>query len=160
MEIDLIQDTSSLHSGLGYKILRLARLLRISVNNFIQGVGEDITIMQWYVLFKLHEKDGQFQTELTDNILNDRPNMTRILDGLVKNGYVTRNPYPKDRRKYLIMLSEKGRDVTQRILPLLVDHRKFIYDRISPEELQSFDEILTKIERHLSEWESNVTLRE
>ena len=150
MGIDLIQDTSSLHSGLGYKILRLARLLKISVNNFIQGVGEDITIMQWYVLFKLHEKDGQSQTELTDNVLNDRPNMTRILDGLVKNGYVTRNPYPKDRRKYRIMLTEKGRDVILKILPLLVEHRKVMYAGISKEDLQSFHKNLSKIVQHLS----------
>ena len=154
MAIDLIRDTSSLHLGLGYKILRLARLLKISVNSFIQEVGEDITIMQWYVLFKLYEKDGQSQIELTDKALNDRPNMTRILDGLVKNGYVTRNPYPEDRRKYQIKLTEKGRDATMRILPLLVEHRKCIYAGISYEEFQTFHNILTKMEQRLSEWEA------
>lgn len=152
MEIDFIRDTSSLHTGLGYKILRLARLLKISINNFIQEVAEDITIMQWYILFKLYEKDGQSQTELTDKVLNDRPNTTRILDGLVKNGYVTRNPYPEDRRKYQILLTEKGRNIVLRILPLLVEHRKCIYRGVSNEELKTFHKILTKIEQSVREW--------
>ena len=151
MGIDIIQDTSSLHLGTGYKSLGLARLLKISMNNFIQGVGEDIAIMQWHVLFKLHEKDGQTQAELTDKILHDSPNMTRILDDLVKKGVVTRNPHPEDRRKYRIKLTKKGRNVILKILPLLVEQRKFMYAGISMDELQSFHEILSKMVQHLSD---------
>jgi DNA-binding MarR family transcriptional regulator len=42
------------------------------------------------------------------------PTMTRILDGLERNGLATRSPHPEDRRAMVVKATRKGRTLMER----------------------------------------------
>ena len=105
---DLLNDTFSLDASPSYKLYRTARLVRSDINKLFQSLKTVITPEQWALLFRLTEKDGQSQRELSDRFFDDPPNITRMLDALVKHRFVVRVSDTKDRRRFLIYLTHDG----------------------------------------------------
>ena len=149
MNPDHIFDTSSLDNAIAYKIQRLARLLRLHLTKFLQEAGADITPEQWFILFRLYEKDGQSQGELADKDLQDHPNVTRMLDALEKRNLVARRADPYDRRKSLIFLTEAGQQLLDQLLPLTIEERKKVLDGLTPTEITLFITVLARIEANV-----------
>lgn len=71
----------------------------------------DLTPPQFQTLRLLWEHDGQPFKDLADANGCTRPTMTGIVDTLEKNGLVTRQPNPDDRRSLLVTLTEKGKSL-------------------------------------------------
>jgi DNA-binding MarR family transcriptional regulator len=89
---------------INYQIYRIARLLRYKFQHDMRMVGLDMTQEQYFILFQLWQKDGQYQAELADDLFGDTPNITRILDVMEKKGFINRRSDPGDRRKYRVFL--------------------------------------------------------
>lgn len=62
------------------------------------------------------------------------PTATRMLDGLERDGIVTREPSPEDRRKVVVRLTEEGRRVVRRKRREIEDRRRKVYESLSEEE--------------------------
>lgn len=71
----------------------------------------NLTIEQWSVLYHLWKQDGISQQDLCEATFRDKPSMTRLVDNLEKAGLVKREASREDRRKNLIMLTEKAHDL-------------------------------------------------
>jgi len=56
-------------------------------------------------------------TELARSVLLSPSGLTRRLDGLVKGGYVERQPCPSDGRGLLAVLTKEGKDKAMEMLP-------------------------------------------
>ncbi|MCL4296470.1 MAG: MarR family transcriptional regulator [Anaerolineae bacterium] len=149
MEPDYIYDISSLDKAIAYKIQRVARLLRLHLVKFLQDAGAETTPEQWFILFRLYEKDGQSQGELADKDLHDHPNVTRMLDALEKRHLVVRRADPQDRRKSLIFLTEAGHKLLAQILPRAIEERKKVLNGLTPQEISLFTDVLKKIETNV-----------
>jgi DNA-binding MarR family transcriptional regulator len=85
---------------------RVARNLREIKRLTINQV--DLTPPQYQTLRLLWEQDSQPFKDLAAANGCTRPTMTGIVDTLEKNGLVTRQPNPDDRRSLLVTLSKKG----------------------------------------------------
>lgn len=70
---------------------------------------------------------------------------SRILDKMVKNGYLVRENDTLDRRKCTISLAKKGMDIKKKIDRLNSDCEKKIYDRLSDQEITLIVDGLKKI---------------
>lgn len=68
----------------------------------------NLTAPQYQTLRLLWAKDGQPLKDLAQMNGCTPPTMTGIVDTLEKNGLVTRQPNPADRRSLLVTLTEKG----------------------------------------------------
>ena len=88
---------------------------------------------------------GQF----ADFLKISQSNATYKVNSLIKKGYLERQNSPVDRREYHLVLSEKY----YRYEELLSSYQKTVIERInerfSPEELQTFDEMLGVISEEL-----------
>lgn len=75
--------------------------------------------------------------------------VTGLLDALERRGLVRRTRHPTDRRKLLIELTEKGRDVFARIRPLI--HRGEIewLSALTLDEQEALVQLLGKVQAHL-----------
>ena len=80
----------------------LREIKRLTVNQV------DLTPPQYQTLRLLWDQDSQPFKDLAAANGCTRPTMTGIVDTLEKNGLVTRQPNPDDRRSLLVTLSEKG----------------------------------------------------
>lgn len=112
----------------GYLIYRVGRLLRFRAAQFFREHGEAISPEQWGMLLRIAELGNPSVGELVDGVMNDHPNVTRMVDGLKRLGYVTKLRNPKDSRSRLVTVTAEGKALADRVLPELVA-RKYEYFR-------------------------------
>ncbi len=72
-----------------------------------------ITIEQWSVLYQLWKKDALSQQELCQVTFRDKPSVTRLVDNLEKQELVKRTNHKTDRRKNVIVLTQKAIDLQE-----------------------------------------------
>ena len=152
---DLLGDIFSLDTSPSYKLYRTARLVRSDLNQLFKGLVPAITPEQWVLLFRLNEKDGQFQGEISDRFFKDPPNITRMLDALVKNGFVVRVPDNTDRRKFLIYMTHDGRNFVDKTLPSIVERRRQAFRGFSSGNIEQFMSYLDQIEDNILDHRKN-----
>ncbi|HLP47740.1 MAG TPA: MarR family winged helix-turn-helix transcriptional regulator [Candidatus Kapabacteria bacterium] len=70
---------------------------------------------------------------------------SRVLDKMVKNGYLLRENDAHDRRKCTISLAKKGLDIKKKIAKLKTDCEQKIRERLSEPEIEAITAGLKKI---------------
>ena len=68
------------------------------------------------------------QALLCKKLLLSSGNIVKVVDNLERDGLVTRNNDPRDRRVYLVTLTEKGSQIINNIFP---DHVQSILENFS-----------------------------
>lgn len=127
----------------------VARHLRQKISNFFKMAQIDLSPEQWRFLLQLAEKNGQQQSEFADPILNDRPNITRIIDGLEKRGFLTRSAAPEDRRITLIYLTHDGKELINTYLPEVIEEISVYFEGLNEKDVSELRRIMTIIETNL-----------
>lgn len=95
--------------------------------------------------------DGRaFPSELCQFASQKPTNMTRIVDGLVRQGLVTRTPSAEDRRRIILHITRSGRELAARILPQLFPHVRELFAGFSERECRQFETLLQKLINNLS----------
>lgn len=71
------------------------------------------------ILISIYTSPGKIwtATELADIVKVKAPTMTGILDTIEKEGYIAREAHPSDRRKNIIVMTDKGKKKMKKILP-------------------------------------------
>jgi MarR family transcriptional regulator, transcriptional regulator for hemolysin len=139
-----------LDSVLMYQMYRLGRLLRNYLQQFLDVDGSAFTPEQFFLLYRLYMKDGQTQRQLADRDLNDHPNITRLIDRLEEKGYVRREPAADDRRTYNIHISDKGKGLAARMIPVIAREREKLLRGITAEEEKVVKNLLRKMEKNMN----------
>jgi len=75
---------------------------------------------------------------------------TSVLDTLERRGLVVRRPHPDDRRKLVIELTGKGRQVVDKVLPGVHRLETRVMSVLSPAERTQFLRLLAKIQSGLA----------
>jgi DNA-binding MarR family transcriptional regulator len=134
-----------LEDSLGFLIFRADLKLK---NEFIRKMKPfDLTPDHWVVLNCLCIRDGINQTELAEQAYKDRASLTRILDRMVKKGWIMRKNDPADRRSYLVYITELGRSVKQQAEPHDLENIRDVTAHMTEEEIY----LLKKLARKLTE---------
>ena len=74
----------------------------------------DLTPSRYYALVHLGRSPGMSLSELSQLMLCDKSNATRIVRGLEVDGLAKRKPHESDRRAIRLYLSEEGEALRQR----------------------------------------------
>ncbi|HNR14259.1 MAG TPA: MarR family winged helix-turn-helix transcriptional regulator [Thermodesulfobacteriota bacterium] len=135
----------TLDQNLGYLLSRTASLLDLMFQRTINEKGYSVTVHQWRIMQKLYDSNGLSQVELGTLLDKNGPNITRILDIMEKNDLICRNTDPKDRRKFVIHLTAKGREMKEKIAPLSRSSREKAFKNISQKDLKKFRDLLNLI---------------
>ena len=72
----------------------------------------------------------------------ENPTITGLIDRLEKSGYVKRSDHPNDRRVYLVHITEKGKKVSSKALPIVKRLNEQIKEGYSEEEMEGFKKVL------------------
>ncbi|MBP2643045.1 MAG: transcriptional regulator [Firmicutes bacterium] len=116
----------------------------------------NITPEQWNLLNSLILKDGINQKELAQTAGKTQTIVTRMLDILERKGFVERRADPRDRRAYLVFITEKGRSLQQTLVSVGDKTMKMILKNILPERLELFYQICEDINRSTTEVMQNL----
>ncbi|MCA9943206.1 MAG: MarR family transcriptional regulator [Anaerolineales bacterium] len=66
---------------------------------------------RYYALLHISENPGLSSSELSDRLLCDKSNVTRIVKGLESSGYISRKPHETDGRTLRLYLTAQGKEV-------------------------------------------------
>ena len=97
------------------------RLIRASEAHIFKK--HQLTPTQFSVLETLYSKGDLRIQDLIDSILATSGNMTVVIRNMVRDGWITRETDPEDRRAYLVSITDPGRKKIEEALP---DHIKNI----------------------------------
>lgn len=86
-------------------------------------------------------KDRMTISELRETLIDDSPNVSRILNKMVEKGLVRKERETNDQRVVHVSLTEKGRQLHKQADEKITGHNL----KLSPKECQTLIELLVKI---------------
>ena len=119
--------------------IHLQIVLQRAVKKIDGKIGKDfrekgITSSQFSVLDVLYTKGEMRICELIEKVLSTSGNMTVVVKNMEQKGWLYRKSCPKDKRAFLVGLTDEGKKLFENLLP---EHRKEIeetYGILSDEE--------------------------
>jgi len=136
-----------LDDSLGFMITVTERRLKKLLNEAVAYEGFNYGL--WFFLRVLFEEDGLTQKELSDRVGLMQPTAVKALRGLVDHGFVRTEPDPLDKRCMRIFLTDEGRRVGARILPMLKSINKLALKGVSKQEFDTVRTVLRKVRSNI-----------
>ncbi|WNQ12182.1 MarR family transcriptional regulator [Paenibacillus aurantius] len=135
--------------------------LRSSVQNFVKlfglletnatPCGYPLSVSQVYALQEL-ESNQLSITELASKLELERSSVSRLVDDLVKGGFVNRDINAANRREVILYLSEKGNKSIQQVRQRSVDFFRSLVEEFSDEDkeliLGGFNKLTLALSRY------------
>ena len=106
-----------------------------------------LTPPQFAVLETLYSKGSLRVCELLSKLLATSGNMTVIIRNMERDGLIRRESDPKDRRAFLISLTDEGRKKVEAVLPAHIRNVARIFRDFSEEERHLLSELLKKFKK-------------
>jgi DNA-binding MarR family transcriptional regulator len=141
-----VHDSTDLDDVVPFRIYQTQRLLRTHLMRFLGDHAEGLSPEQWFIVQRLAQRSPRRQAELSEPVLGDAPNITRLIDALVDRGLVARLPDPDDRRSWLVSLTQSGRQLVTRTRRPVVAARLELFDGLAEEELSALLAMLGRID--------------
>ena len=107
--------------------------------------GFDITPEQYLILSLLYEHGELYQRQISELTYKDRPNVSRIINILENKGLVKRVNDSNGRQINKIIMTEKGKELREKIHPVSVEIRKIVTKDIAIEDLEKCLAILNQM---------------
>jgi DNA-binding MarR family transcriptional regulator len=125
-----------------FLISKVYQKLIINLQKSFLESGIEVTPIQVMLLFFLQQNNGLSLTQISQGLMLENPTVTGLIDRLEKSGHVKRSDHPNDRRVYLIYLTEKGKKVAKRALPIVKKLNERIKAGYSKGEIEDFKKVL------------------
>ena len=110
----------------------------------------DITLPIWRVLAALDHRDGQRVGELAELTAIEISTLSRVLDLMQRKGLAKRRRLPGDARSVVVYLTARGRQLTQRIIPLARRYETVALAGFSEAEAAMLKSMLQQLYRNLA----------
>lgn len=112
--------------------------------------NQGLNIPRFYILLHVSHNPGINYIDLSDRLLCTKSNTTRVVQGMVKDGFITRHNDPNDRRSYQLYLTEKGANLLSRVYPGFVKQIESLMSCFNEQETSQYLEVSQHIESSLS----------
>lgn len=133
-----------------YTLEKSIKTYRQFAQKNITAGGFIITIDQWLVLKTIQEDSTINQQQLAAKVFKDFASVTRIIELLVKNGYLLRNFHKEDRRRFELTLSKEGAKIIKSLEPIISSNRNKALKGISITDIEKLQSILTTITANIN----------
>ena len=102
----------------------------------------DLSIPEWRVIAILGRFPGLSAVEVAERTMMDKVAVSRAVTKLIKNGRIDREFADADRRRSILNLSEKGRQVHDEIAPLALKFERDLLQGLSDDEIRDFNVVM------------------
>lgn len=129
---------------------KLIRLGKLYLNVLVKHT-EHLDVSRYhYILSLIYFQDGQLTQNALANILGkDKSAMVSIINLLTAKGFVYRENNPNDRRQQLLRVTEKAKLAVPQIVETFENINTDITEGISPDEMQVFESVLSRMHNNL-----------
>ncbi len=126
---------------------RLARLSSTVSSTIARAYDKEfgLSIPEWRVIAILGRFPGLSAVEVAEQTFLDKVAVSRAVTKLLKSGRIDREFADADRRRSILNLSEKGREVHDRVAKLALEFEKNLLDGLDDADIESFDKVMDKL---------------
>ena len=119
------------------------------INTLVEKIcaEHNITLSQFNVLRILNGKypEGYPRCDIINRMINPSPDVTRLIDRLIKDGFVERFNSKEDRRLSLARITEKGRNLLSEVNPEIRKLQISLFKKFNKEEKKNISVLLEKL---------------
>ncbi|MDD9910058.1 MAG: MarR family winged helix-turn-helix transcriptional regulator [Ahrensia sp.] len=107
----------------------------------------DLSLVQWRIVFMVHA----FGPEISSGAIIERANMdkglfSRGLKQVIELGLVEGETDPKDQRRILLSLTQKGKAIYERIIVIMRKRQDYLLHNLTDDEIKSVFSALEKLQ--------------
>jgi DNA-binding MarR family transcriptional regulator len=113
--------------------------------------SEGLSLSQFKLLCPLLTSEPRPVGELATAACVSAPSATRMLDGLERDGLLTREHSPEDRRVVAVRLTDAGRKAVEAKRDYVNGKRRAVYESLSPNEREQAQRLLSHIAQVIDE---------
>ncbi|MFK8103971.1 MAG: MarR family winged helix-turn-helix transcriptional regulator [Saprospiraceae bacterium] len=125
-------------------------MLSLYMRYFFSSHGFDITREQFILLAHLYHEDGMMQKDLAFITERNKGSLARLVNTTEKKNWVARIPSTEDKRVNQIYLTTQGRDVFEKLKPILAKCEQAVQKGLTPQEIETTISVLEKIQKNIS----------
>lgn len=141
----LASHMEQLNQSFFYTLEKAIKVYRQFFQNSLKNAGYSITLDQWLVLNMIIDFPGITQTEIAERVFKDKASITRIIDLLEINDYVTRKPHPTHGKMIQIDITPKGMETVDNLKKDVPQFRDVALKNISDENKKAIQATLNLI---------------
>ena len=127
---------------------RVINTLRRENNKLI--LKHNLTLGQFAVMEALYSKGRLSTGEVMEKILSTSGNIPVIVKNLEKDGFITRKQDESDKRRFILDLTDKGKDLMDEIVP---ENLKFMDELISLWDDEDQEELIILMNKFRRKYE-------
>jgi len=109
----------------------------------------NLSSTRFYALVHIGERPGISSSQLSQLLICDKSNATRIIKGLEAEGLVIRRPHETDGRSLRLYLSETGQALRDQAIDAHHQYNQNRFEELPPDEQESLTEGLITLKRSL-----------
>ena len=125
------------------KIREFYRTLRKEFNQILESEG--MTNGEFLMLKNIVQSGNRKVSEMAKELGVSMPYITSLSDKMVKKGFIEREQSKEDRRIVVLKLTKEGKKKYSRLDRLILKYLETGFDRLSDQELLTFEKILKKV---------------
>jgi DNA-binding MarR family transcriptional regulator len=133
---------------LGYLLNTSARFIKREMDKNLEAFN--LTTSQWAILKLLDQKSELTQAQISNELKGDRATTGTVTLNLYEKGYINKVMDQKDRRSYIISLTQKAKEIISQIELIAEDITKTALKGVSEQDVTVLYDILNKIIINLS----------
>ncbi len=127
------------------QIFRTYNKIRAKETAYIQAF--DLTMNQFQVLEVLYHRGDLNIGSITQLTMSTPGNITVVVRNLKRDGYITAIADSKDKRASILSLTQKGKDVIEKLFPNHAKNFEKYFEILSEEETDTLFRILRKLHK-------------
>ncbi|GIP46094.1 hypothetical protein J45TS6_45530 [Paenibacillus sp. J45TS6] len=102
--------------------------------NCCQAGGHDISLVQSHILYEIERQHEPSMQQVAETLGTDITTFSRQVQTLIKINLVSKTPDPKDRRIFILSLTEEGKEVAENIDGQMNQYLDDVFANMSQEE--------------------------
>ena len=143
---------------------RLAHLVKDATRALLRALQmrlteHSVSLGQWTFLRILWERDGITQRELSELAGLMEPTTFTAVTAMEKLGYVTRKKMPNNKKMVYVFLTQKGRRLKRKLVPLAEEVNRIAVEDVDPRDITMIRRVLLTMIENLARDEARPNKR-
>lgn len=139
-----------LEDNIFYTLEKSVKSYRQFVQRNLDKAGYDITLDQWLILKTINDDPGSTQQQIAKKVFKDIASVTRIVELLVKKGFLEREFLPTDRRRQQLIVTKSAKSLLQNVHGISMSNRNSALSGIDSAAIENLQSTLQSIIKNVT----------
>ncbi len=146
-----MEDDGELHSLISVKLNVVNVKISRQIGQAVQARA-NLRLPEWRIISLLSSSGAMSQADIRGNIGMDKGQISRTVKTMQANELLRYDGADGQSRNVRLSLTEKGREIHQRVDSMMEEHKAELLSSLSNDEKQSFYNSLVRIEKSVDGW--------